>query len=171
MYGGNGIHGDFKGLPFMNWCVAKHTSSAFTGDAAANRHGDIDGTNNPYSLFTVTGDVIIFRVWGIVNTTLVGSSSIEIGVTGNINALMVQVAATTDLADGDVWQGATNTPGIGEGNIIAYTFQAVNDGADIIETLNDAGGGANVTAGQIDYYCIWAPVEAGASIVPATAVA
>lgn len=146
------------------WQVTKHTSSAFTG-GTANAHGDHDGTGDPYTIFSVTGDVIIKAVWGICNTSLVGAGTLEVGVTGNTAKLIAQIADTTTLDDGDVWTDAGTEAGVDVQGAGVLAF--INDGADIIETA----GTANITAGQIDYYCMWAPAEPGASVVSAAAVA
>jgi hypothetical protein len=167
-------------LPFLQWQVIKHESSAFTGAAAANRHGDIDGTNNPYSIFTVTGVCVIWGIWGICNTTVTdvgAATSIEIGVSGNTAGLMTQVAdATTITATNNIFMWdttiANTTANIANnaGNLSQWIIDG-GSGEDIIESLNVATGGSNVNAGQIDYYCMWAPCESGASIISATAVA
>lgn len=148
----------------VNYQVTKHVSSNFDG-GTANAHGDHDGTGDPYTAFNVTGDVIIRAVWGIVNTTLVGAATIEVGVAGNTAKLLAQVADATDLADGDVWTDAGTEAGVDKQADGGLFF--INDGADIIETI----GTANITAGQIDYYCIWAPAEPDAVVVSAQAVA
>lgn len=140
------------------WRVAKKVGSAFTG-GTANSHGDFDGTGMPYTLFTVTGDVVLKAIWGVVNTDLAGATAtIEVGVTGNTAGLIAQETCT-DLDDGNIYTSATNAVGVAAmaGSGALY---AINDGNDIIETL----GTANVTAGQIDWYCIWAPVEVGALV-------
>lgn len=143
----------------LTWRVAKHVGTSYTG-ATANSHGDHDGTADPYTIFTVTGDVIIKAIWGVVNTSLTGASAtIEVGVTGNTAGLIAQETAT-DLDDGGIYTSATNAVGVaaiaGSGALFA-----INDGLDIIETLATA----NVDAGQIDWYCIWAPAEPLASVV------
>jgi hypothetical protein len=145
----------------LTWRIAKKVGSAYTG-GTANTHGDYDGTGMPYSLFTITGDVVIRGIWGVINTDLAGATAtIEVGVAGNTAGLIAQETCT-DLDDGGIYASATNAVGVA-----AVPFSgamvAVNDGADIIETL----GTANVTAGQIDWYCIWAPVEENATLVAA----
>ena len=140
------------------WRVVKKASSAFDG-GTLNAHGDFDGTSMPYTLFTATGDVEA-KVVGIVNTTLVGAATLEVGVAGNTAQFIAQVANATTLADGDVWTDAGTEPGA---DVWPEQAQIINDGADIIETA----GTANITAGQIDYYCLWRPLEAGAFIVAA----
>lgn len=147
----------------LTWQVIKHVSSAFTG-GTVNAHGDHDGTGDPYTAFNVTGDVLIKAVWGIVNTTLVGAATLEVGTASNTAKLLAQVANATTLADGDVWVDAGTEANI---DTIVGEMHAINDGADIIET----SASANITAGQIDYYCVWAPAEPGAKVVSATAVA
>lgn len=143
------------------WNVAKKASSAFIG-GTVNAHGDHDGTGDPYTVFTVTGDVIIAGVWAVVNTTVVGAGTIELGVAGNTAKLIAQLADATDLVDGDIWTDAGSEAGI-DALAASGAMLAINDGADIIETL----ASANLTAGQVDYYVIWAAAEPEASLVPA----
>ena len=141
----------------LAWRVAKKVGSAYTG-GTANSHGDHDGTGDPYTLFSVDGDVAVLGVVGIVNVNIAGSGTLEVGVAGNTAKLIAQVADTTTLDDGDVLTDAGSEAGV---DIMpAGGFFIINDGADIIETL----GTANLTAGQIDWYCIWAPLEAGANV-------
>lgn len=137
--------------------VTKKVSSAFAG-GTADAHGDYDGDGNPYTLFTVDGDVLVRGVIGIVNTDLVGANAtIEVGVAGNTAKLIAQ-STGTDLDDGDVWIDAGAEVGV---DVLATAaLFAINDGADIIETI----GTANLTAGQIDYYCIWAALEPNAKV-------
>jgi len=130
-------------------------SVTLTGDA--NTNGDFDGTGNPQTLFTVTGDVAV-AIFGMINTNLAGvGATIEVGIAGNTAVLIAQTTAT-DLDDGHVWTDATPAT--------AKTMPSVNilnDGTDIIQTI----GTANATAGQIDYYCFWRPLEATALVVSA----
>jgi len=147
----------------LNWQLTAHRSSVFDG-GTTNSHGDLGGTNDPYTIFTVTGDVIIKGLWGIVNTTLTGATAtISVGVVGN-TAGIIALETGTELLDGNVYTSATDAVGVAA---IANTgLFAINDGLDIIETPLTA----NVTGGQLDYYCIWAPAEDGASITSADAV-
>jgi len=146
----------------LNWQVTVHRSSVFDG-GTTNSHGDLGGTNDPYTIYTVTGDVIIKGLWGIVNTTLTGATAtISVGVVGN-TAGIIALETGTALLDGNVYTSATDAVGVAA---IANTgLFALNDGLDIIETPLTA----NVTGGQLDYYCIWAPAEDGASLISAAA--
>jgi len=148
----------------LNWQIAVHRSSPFTG-ASANQHGNNGGTNDPYTLFTVTGDLVIAGFWGVINTNLAGATAtVEVGVPGNTAAILAQELAT-DMLDGGLYVSTTVAAGIAS-LPTSGAWQVINDGADIIETVNTS----NVTAGQIDYYCIWAPVEDGARLISAAAV-
>jgi hypothetical protein len=151
--------------PRLEWRIAKHASTAFTG-GTPNDHGDHDGTGDPYTIFTVTGDIIIGAFWGVVNTDLAGATAtLEVGFVGNTAELIAQDTAT-DLDDGDIWTEAalgTAVDHVAGGPLASGVGGAqyvVNDGANIIETA----GTANITAGQIDYYMIWAPAEPGAHV-------
>ena len=146
----------------LNWQITAHRSSVFDG-GTVNSHGDQGGTNDPYTIFTATGDVIIKAIWGICNTTLVSATAqISVGVVGNTAALLA-LEEVDEILDGGVYVSATQAVGVAA---IANTGMfAINDGLDIIESTETA----DVTGGQLDYYCIWAPAEDGASIISAAA--
>jgi hypothetical protein len=142
------------------WRVTKKVSTAFTG-GSSNAHGNDGGTLDPYPLFSVEGDVVIKFLVGICNVDLVGAATLEVGVAGNTAKLLQQIANVTTLDANDVWTDAGTEASI---DIVpAAPLYFIANGADIIETV----GTTNITAGQIDYYVIWAPLEAGASIVAA----
>lgn len=149
----------------LQWRVVKKAASAYTG-GTANTHGDHDGTADPYTLFTVTGDVVISDFWGVVNVLVVSTSdtgTLEVGVAGNTAKLIAQTTAGSGtLAANDVITDTGVEASIDVNANSGAKFYIAN-GADIIETLATN----NFTAGQIDWYCIWAPVEAGASVVAA----
>ncbi|KKL17220.1 hypothetical protein LCGC14_2487720, partial [marine sediment metagenome] len=146
----------------LNWQITTHRSSVFDG-GTTNSHGDLAGTNDPYTIFTVNGDIIIKAIWGICNTTLVSATGqIEVGVVGNLAAL-IALEEVDEILDGNVYVSATQAVGVA--SITNSGLFAINDGLDIIETPLTA----NVTGGQLDYYCIWAPVEDGASLTSAAA--
>jgi hypothetical protein len=145
-------------VEMLQFRVTKKVGSAFTG-GSANTHGDFDGTGMPYSLFTVVGDVIVKALVGIVNVTLTGATStIEVGVVGNTAGLLAQETCT-DLSANAVYTSATNAVKVAA-TAFSGAHVVIANGSSIIETL----GTANATAGQIDWYCIWAPLEQGASV-------
>jgi len=143
--------------------VAGNKTRIFTG-GTANAHGDHDGTGDPYTIFTVTGVNLVRAIFGECNTSLVGAATVEVGTANNTAKLLAQIANATTLDAGDFYTDAGTEA---EVELLADSgsFYVIND--DIVETL----ASANVTAGQIDYYVVWAPAEPGASIVSATAVA
>ena len=115
------------------------------------------GAQGATTLFTVTGDVIA-TVFATCSEALAGASAtIEVGITGNTAALLPQSTAT-DIDAGEVW---TDTgPATIEG---VPTDKILTNGTDIIETI----GTADITDGTITYYCAWAPLAVGASVVAA----
>lgn len=116
------------------------------------------GAVGAHTLFTVTGNCLV-RVFGICDTDLTGSGTIEVGVVGNTAALIAQTTGTA-LDDGEIWVDAT--PGVGvEG--LPGTF-IVNDGADIILTI----ASDTITAGVVDFYCLWRPLSSNAEVTVTT---
>ncbi len=144
----------------LNWQIAVHRSSVFAG--TTDIHGEFDGAMAAYELFTVTGDIIIWAIWGVVNTSLTGASgTIEVGTAGNTAGLIAQDLGT-DIDDGALYVSGTVADGVAT---VANSgaFFVINDGVDIVETT----GTADLTGGQIDYYVIWAPVEDGSNLISA----
>lgn len=149
---------DNQGKPLygLTPIVTKKTMT-FAG-ATTNDPGDYDGTGNPATLFTVTGDIIV-DVIGICKTTLVGAATLEVGVTDATAAILAQIANATTLAVNEAWHDAT--PSLAE----AYTpsIHIIGGGLDIIQTV----GSANITAGVIDYYAFWRPLSSNGLLVAA----
>jgi hypothetical protein len=119
-----------------------------------NDMGDYDGTGNPFTLFHITGDVLV-NVIALCKESLAGANAtIEIGVAGATAALATQITAT-DLDINEVLDVPILT---GEPSIAAYTidhFHPISGGLDIIQTV----GTANITGGKITYYCFWPPLS------------
>lgn len=136
--------------------ITVKTSSAFTG-GTLNAHGNFAGTGNPYSLFTVTG-VVELRIFGVCSVDLAGATAtLEVGVVSNTASLIAQTTATNIDAD-EIWLSAT--PGL---KVMAVSGSLFVSTSTIIETAATA----NITAGQITYYCIWRPISSGATVVAA----
>ena len=154
---------DDSGVVIGGELTAFNTATVYPGafiGGTANARGDHDGTSDPTTLFTVTGDVIV-RMFGVCTTTIVGAGTIEVGVAGNTAALISQIADATDLAAGEVWNDATPT----EVKVAALTgipaSAIITNGSDIIETI----GTANLTAGVIYYVCMWRALTPGSKVV------
>jgi hypothetical protein len=135
--------------------------SAFAG-GTTNARGDDGGTSDPFTLFNITGDVLV-RLYGVCTTTLVGAATLEVGVLGNTAELLAQVADATDIAAGDIWVDST----VDDVRAAAFADVAgpklITNGADIIETV----GTTNITAGNIYYVCLWRPITEGSKVVSA----
>lgn len=142
----------FSPLPFR--AVKRMTFAGGT----TNDPGDYDGTGNPATLFTVTGDVLVYIV-AMCKTDLVGGATLEVGLTGNTAVLLAQIADATTLDANENYLDAT--PAKGEG--AAPVFHPIAGGLDIIQTV----GTANITAGVIDYYCFWRPLSSDGNVVAA----
>lgn len=151
----------------LDWRAEKHVASAYTG-GTANNHGDHNGTGDPYTIFIITGAVIIRRMFGICNIDIVGAGSIDIGVIADINRLATQIADATVWDINEIW-GMTDAPGTTTSSsptqeVMHKGFNLYN--TSIIETL----AAADLTAGQVDWYVEWAAREPGGLLVPAIAV-
>lgn len=126
----------------------------------ANAIGDHDGTGDPFTIFTVTG-VVLVRVVGIVETDLVGAGTLEVGVVGNTASVIAQVADATALDVGELWHDNTPDQGIELSSVM--TEKVISGGKDIVGTV----GTANITAGAIRFLCFWYPLSADGNVVSA----
>jgi len=117
------------------------------------------GATGAHTLFTATGNNII-QVFGICDTDLVGAATLEVGVAGNTAGLIAQTANATTIDDGEILVDATSAVGV---EALPSTF-ILNDGADIIMTI----GAAAITAGVIDFYCLFRPLSSNAVITVTT---
>ncbi len=150
--------GNYK--PFSNGVLPFMASKRITfAGGTANAIGDHDGDLDPFTIFTVTGDVLV-DVVAVVKTTLVGAGTLEVGVAGATAALLAQVSDATTLAVNEVW-APDGTVSLAE----AYTpsIHGIGGGLDIIGTV----GSTNITAGVIDFYCFWQPLSSDGSVVAA----
>lgn len=149
------------GTPDNAFQCIKSAPGLFIGGTAGAR-GDHDGASDPTTLFTVVGDVVV-RVFGVCTKTVVGTGTIEVGVTGNTAILLPQVADASTIAANDVWidatvgeVGAAHLADVPEATVIV-------NGLDIIETI----ASANLTDGEIYYVCLWRALTPGSSVTAA----
>lgn len=126
-----------------------------------NDPGDYDGTGNPATLFTVTGDVIL-RIIAICKASLAGASAtIEVGVSGTTNKFIAQTTAT-EIDINEIWHDATTPDASIELDSVSTPW-IVSGGQDVIQTV----GTANITSGAITYYCQFRPLSDDGDVVSA----
>ena len=125
---------------------------------------DDTGAIATYTIFTVTGDVIL-QVFGICDIALTsgGVAKIELGVSGDTAAFIAQATATELIAN-EVWIDATPTltKEILDPAAVPRTWIIAN-GQDVIFTISAVA----LTAGDIDFYGLWRPLSADANVVAA----
>jgi len=154
----------------LNGHYQPNDAASYAVDVGQWRHAignwnftDDGGAAAAYTLFAVTGDVLV-QVFGLCQVTLTsdGAPTIEVGISGNTAAIVAQTAAL-DLDQYETWQDAA--PEANPGNVataMAAWFVVAN-GADIILTI----GVAAATAGDVDFHCFWRPLSTNGSVVAA----
>lgn len=150
---------DANGRPFTGILPFLAKKRITFAGGTANAIGDHDGTGDPFTVFSVTGDVLV-APFGVCKTTLVGAGTLELGVAGATAALLAQIADATTLAVNEFWLPDAS-PSLAE----AHTpkVHGIGGGLDIIGTV----GTANITAGVIDFYCFWMPLSDDGQVSPA----
>lgn len=152
--------GNFADVVDTDWGLRVEKSITFDG-GTTNAIGDHDGTSDPFTIFTVTGTVLV-RVVAICTTSLTGASAtLEVGVTGSTAGLIALTTATAIIA-GEIWHDNSPDSFI-EASTIAPEYVISGDGTNIIGTVKTA----NITAGVIKFICAWYPLSDGASVVAA----
>lgn len=145
----NGLDWDSRSAG--GWQLARKTYSFAV-------HG---GAQGALTLFTVTGTVFA-QVFGVCQTDLAGAgATVEVGISGNTAALIAQTTGT-DVDQYMTWQDATPEANPGAVDLTARSFVLTN-GADVIYTI----GTADLTAGVIDFYCLWAPLSSDGLVTAA----
>ena len=147
-------------LTTADWSANYVKKTITFAGGTANAIGDHDGTGDPFTIFTVTGNVLV-RVLAICTTNLAGNATLEVGITGDTAEILAQVADAEAIDAGEIWHDATVDSGCKTSSVLAQKIIA--NGADIIGTV----GTANITAGVIDFYCYWQPLSEGSSVVAA----
>lgn len=117
------------------------------------------GATGTVDLFTVTG-MVYAKVIGICSVDLVGAATLSVGVTGSTALCLAQIADATTLGAGEIYADATAT-----------TFKIVTaliPPENVVTTAIFATVGAtNITAGEVDFYCIWRPISSDGNVVAA----
>ncbi len=130
-------------------------SVTFAG-GTTNAIGDLTGTQNPHTLYTVTGTVVM-TVFGICETNLAGATStVEVGTALLTPGLIAQTIGT-DVDINEIWHDATPDSSVEAISILAPKIVS----QDVILTV----GTADMTAGVIGFICLWAPVSDDGNVV------
>lgn len=147
---------EYSNAKYGKW---RHAQSTITfNGGVANAIGDHDGTGDPFTIFTVTGDVIV-KVIGVCTTTLVGASStVEVGTSKDTDAILATTTGT-DIDVLEIWHDASPDNSVEASSVM--TENIVAGGDDIIGTAKIA----NVTAGVIRFICLWRPLSRDGSVV------
>lgn len=130
----------------------------FTGLAGAGLNASL------ITFFTVTGSVKIVSISGRVTTDLTVSNvlaTIALGVVGALALFIPATLANTLLTAAANWVSATPTAG---GILLPAITQNTITNANIVGTV---GGTGNITGGVLELTCVYQPLSAGASVVPA----
>jgi hypothetical protein len=124
---------------------------------------DDGGTQTTYTIFTITGDVLV-QVLGICDVALTsgGVAKIELGVTGDTAVLIAQATAT-ELILNEIWHDASPTATVEQIDLDGTRMFVVAGGQDAILTIS----AADLTAGDIDFYALWRPLSADGNVVAA----
>lgn len=145
-------------LKYNGW---RQTQKTITFDGGTtNAIGDDGGTNDPFTIFEVTGEVLV-KVVGICTTNLAGANAtLEVGVVGGTATLIAQSTAT-DIDAGEIWHDATPDAFVEASSVMAEKIIA--NGKDIVGTVATA----DITAGVIRFVCLWKPISSDGKVVPA----
>lgn len=150
---------DVRGRPVIDtdWSCSVTKIVTFAG-GTTNDMGDYDGTGNPYTLFTVTGTVLI-KILARCTTNLAGANAtLAVGTALSATGLITTTTAT-DIDANEIWHDATPDSSLEATSVLAQKLCSQN----VIQTV----GTANITGGVIEYTAIWYPLSAGAKVVAA----
>lgn len=143
---------------------SKETKTLTFDGATTNAVGNVAGTGNPATLFTVTGHVIA-RIFAIVTTAIVSTGNtgtIEVGIAGDTATLIAQstVGSGTFIAE-EIWHDGTPDAEIELLTVAADRI--VSDGNDVILTCATN----NIISGVLAIYCIWTALSSDGNVVAA----
>lgn len=140
-----------------DWSLSVSKTVTFDG-GTTNAAGDFDGTGNPVTLFTVTGPCLV-RILARCTTNLAGASAtLEVGTALTTAGLIAQSTAT-DIDANEIWHDATPDASVELSSVLTQKIVTQN----IIATVATA----NITAGVIEFTCLWYPLTEASNITAA----
>lgn len=140
---------DANRVPIANLGLITKKAQTFSNVAGSGAIGTV-------ALFTVTG-VVYVQMVGFCNTSITGAATLEIGVTGSTAVVLAQIADASTLTAGKLYADATPA---------AFKAISATVPPKVIVTTNIFAtvGSANITAGQVDFYCIWNPISSDGNV-------
>jgi len=126
---------------------------------SANGIGDDGGTQDPLTLFTVTGTVRmkLFATCG-VSVISAGGGTLSVGTALSAAGLIASTTAANIIAN-EIWHDATPDASVELWTVATEKIVRQN----VIMTV----GTADVTAGELTFHCIWAPISSDGNVVAA----
>ena len=149
-------YGAFGGL------AARRVSKTLTfAGGTPDAIGDHDGTGDPTTLFTVTGDVVV-KILAVCTTNLAfdADAAIEIGINGGSEIITTSDQTVSALIAQEIWHDATP-----DAEIEAFTVlkeYIITDGANNPIQLDTTT--ANVNTGVIEFYAFWVPLSTDGNV-------
>jgi len=142
-----------------DYTIVESKPSAFAG-ATTGARGDKDTASGAFTLFTVTGDVLV-RIYGVSTLTPVGTSgTLEVGVAGN-TAYLIALTTATNISTNKLW--SDSSPALGDLFSTVLGPYTIPNGLDIIETTKTT----DLSAGNIRYVCLYRPLTSDGKVVAA----
>jgi hypothetical protein len=153
----------------LNGKYQPNDAGSYAVDVSQFRHAisnynftDDTGAQGAFTIFTVTGDVLI-TVTGLCQVAMDsgGVATLALGIAGNTNKF-IAITTATDLDQYESWQdaGPEVNPGVVDVFGGARQFLDAN-GGDVIMTVADA----DLTVGDIDFHAFWIPLSADGNVV------
>lgn len=137
-----------------DWGFRAYKSIEFDGDTE-DAVGDVDGSNNPYTLFKISGTVLVRVVaFCTENITNVGDSQISVGVDGNQESI-IPLTVSTDIVSGELWYDSTPTTKVDTSDNIAEYIVANGKDIKLYVTVK------NVKTGKLSFIVSWYPLSKG----------
>ena len=117
------------------------------------------------TLFTVTGSIVVLYTYGVITTDLqqsAGTPSLAYGVIGDVD-FFVGATTATAMNSPNLW--IDNSPAASHAQTNAATQDSyLASGNNVTCTV---GGTNNISAGVIDFFMVYLPMSADASVVAA----
>ena len=124
--------------------------------AVLNAIGNDGGTQDPYTLFTVTG-VVAVKIFAVCSTDVASTTGTEaVGTTLSPTGLIGTTTATAIDAN-EIWWDTTPDASV---ELFSVLVENIISQSIIMTTAT-----ANVTGGVVKFYCLWRPISPGATVV------